>query len=304
MDARGTVPLTDLAAAGPSPAGPAATGAAVLFPGQGSQTPDMRELVAAWRPDLLALASELCGEDPFARVSDRTAFAQPAMYAASIAAWERAGRPQAIAMAGHSLGELAALAAAGSLPVDRGLELAAERGRIMQRAAEESAPGGMLALLGDEPEAALIARELGLTVANRNAPGQIVVSGASAALDAAAQMARSRKLKTIRLPIAGAFHSPAMADAVPCFRAALGRIEFRPPAVPVFSCTTAKPFGEIGATLAEALVRPVRWTETLRGLWVAGARSFIEPGPGKVLTGLVRRTLPDVETLAPEAAGG
>lgn len=304
MDAQGATSTSRAPAAGPRLAGPAATGVALLFPGQGSQTPEMRELVAAQRPDLLELAIEACGGDPFERIGEGTAFAQPAMYAASIAAWERAGRPEAIAVAGHSLGELAALAAAGSLGADAGLLLAAERGRIMQRAAEDSPPGGMLALLGDGPEAVLIARELGLTIANRNAPGQVVLSGPLAQLGAATELARSRRLKAMRLPIAGAFHSPAMRDAVPPFREALAKIRFERPVVPVYSCTSAKPFRDFRETLAEALVRPVRWTETLRALRVAGAATFLEPGPGKVLTGLVKRTLPSVDAIALEAARG
>jgi len=202
------------------------------------------------------------------------------------------------------VGELPALAAAGAMDVAAGLRLAVARGRIMQRAAESGAPGGMLAVLGDEPEAALMAREFGLTIANHNARGQLVLSGPTAQLDAAAETARARRVKVMKLPIAGAFHSPAMRDAVPEFRKALARTEFRRPSVPVFSCTTAKPFVDIRATLAEALIRPVRWTETLKALETAGAGRFLEAGPGKVLTGLVRRTLPEAEAVALESTRG
>ncbi|MBM3667411.1 MAG: ACP S-malonyltransferase, partial [Actinobacteria bacterium] len=188
--------------------------------------------------------------------------------------------------------------------VEAGMRLAAERGRIMQRAAEQSPPGGMMAVLGDEPEAALLAREFGLTLANHNAIGQLVLSGPNAQLEAATEVARSRRVKAMRLPIAGAFHSPAMRDAIPPFREALAAIEFADPRVPVYSCTTAKPFGDARGTLADALVRPVRWTETLKALQRAGATSFVEPGPGKVLTGLVRRTLPGAEAVALEASHG
>ena len=302
MNAQGAISHTPASAAGPLLAGPAATGVALLFPGQGSQTPGMRELVAEISPELLELATEACGADPFERIEEGTAFAQPAMYAAAIAAWERAGRPEAIALAGHSLGELPALAAAGAVDVNDGLRLAAERGRIMQRAAESAAPGGMLAVLGDEPEAALMAREFELTIANHNAPGQLVLSGPTAQLSAAAETARAHRVKVMKLPIAGAFHSPSMREAVPEFREVLDRTEFTSPSVPVFSCTTTKPFNDIRATLADALVRPVRWTETLEALEAAGAGRFLEPGPGKVLTGLVRRTLPEAEAVALEAA--
>lgn len=275
---------------------------ALLFPGQGSQTPAMRDLAAEHRPDLLEQVTDACGCDPFERVAEGTAFAQPAMFAASIAAWERAGRPAAAAMAGHSLGELAALTAGGSIDPEVGLSLAVERGRIMQGVAESSPPGAMLAVLGDEPRARELARELGLTVANHNAVGQFVLSGPVAQIDAAAEAARGRKLKSMKLQISGAFHSPSMRAAVEPFREVLDSIEFRVPAIPVFSSTTARPFVDIRATLADALVRPVEWTETLEALWAVGARRFLEPGPGKVLTGLVKRTLPDVEASALDAA--
>lgn len=304
MDAQGTISDSRAPAPDPIRAGSAATGVALLFPGQGSQTPTMRDVVAEYRPDLIELAIEQLGSDPFERIEDGTAFAQPAMYAAAIAAWERAARPESFAMAGHSLGELAALAAAGSIGTETGLTIAVERGRLMQRAAEESPPGGMLAVLGAEPEAELMARDFGLTIANRNAVGQLVLSGPIAQIDAASSVARERKVRAMKLPIAGAFHSPAMRDAVPAFRKVLDRVEFAEPAVPVYSSTTAQPFSDIRATLAEALVSPVRWTETLETLRAAGAERFLEAGPGRVLTGLVRRTVPEAEAIALEATDG
>lgn len=276
----------------------------MLFPGQGSQTADMRDLVAEHRPDLLERATDACGDDPFERISDGTAFAQPAMYAASIAAWDRAGRPDATVMAGHSLGELAALAAAGAMDELTGLDVAVERGRIMQRAAEEAPKGAMLAVLGDEPAAREMAGELDLTVANHNAPGQLVLSGPLATVKAASKGARERGLKSMRLPIAGAFHSPTMAAAVGPFREVLEGIELYEPEVPVFHCTTARPFEDVGEELADALVRPVEWTDTLEAMREAGADTFVEPGPGKVLTGLVKRTLPDAEAVALEGRDG
>jgi [acyl-carrier-protein] S-malonyltransferase len=124
---------------------------AVLFPGQGSQTPEMRETVAQLRPDLLTLAVEVVGEDPFLRVDDGTRFAQPAIFCASLAGWaglDEETRQQADYMAGHSLGELGALVAAGVLSERDGLELVALRGRLMQEAGETAGDGGMIALLG------------------------------------------------------------------------------------------------------------------------------------------------------------
>jgi len=268
---------------------------ALLFPGQGSQTSDMRELVEASRPDLLELAIAEVGDDPFDRVASGTRFAQPALYCASIALWTRAGRPLPDFVAGHSLGEVAALVVAGSLDAEDGLRFAARRGGIMQRAAEASSPGGMLALLGDGAAARRLAAEHGLTVANDNAPGQLVVSGSSKRLDAAAAGGRAHGLKAMRLSVQGAFHSPAMSAAVPELESVLAEIEVRPPKVAVLSSITAEPFDDIPRRLADALVRPVRWRETLLALDGSGVRRFLEAGPGKVLKGLVRRTLPGSE---------
>jgi [acyl-carrier-protein] S-malonyltransferase len=267
---------------------------AVLFPGQGSQTPGMAAVVAAHRPDLLSLAREQVGADPFDGLAASTGLAQPAIYCASIACWERAGRPRGEMIAGHSLGELAALVAAGALGEEEGLRLAVVRGRLMEEAAQ-AAPGGMMAVLGKGADAAVVAGRLGLALANDNAPGQVVFSGPAAALIAARHELRAAGLKTIRLPVAGAFHSPAMATAALRFREALAKVAFREPRVPVFSSIAAAPFGDPRAGLAGALTEPVRWRQTLTRMWDAGARAFVEVGPGDVLTGLVRRTLDGVE---------
>ena len=304
MHAHGAASTTTVPAAGPLLAGPAATGVAVIFPGQGSQTRHMRDLAAEHAPELLEAATEGCGADPFERLEDGTDFAQPAMYAASIAAWRRSGRPPAAAMAGHSLGELAALTAAGAIGADEGLRVAVERGRLMRRAAEASQPGGMVAVLGDEAASRELAAELELTVANHNAEGQLVLSGPLDRIESAAGEARGRRLRAMKLPIRGAFHSQAMAEAVPQFLRVLEQAGFRRPDVPVYSCATASPFEEIPSTLAEALVRPVRWTDTLRAMREAGVSRFLEPGPGRVLTGLVKRTLPDAEAVALESRDG
>jgi [acyl-carrier-protein] S-malonyltransferase len=268
---------------------------ALLFPGQGSQTDDMRELVERVRPQLLEQAIDELGVDPFERVDEGTAFAQPALYCASLAGWAAAERPTADFMAGHSLGELAALVAAGSLSEADGLSLALTRGRVMQEAAESGPPGGMLAALGDEERTRAVAERLGLTVANDNAPGQLVLSGSREALADARTELKQAGLRTIRLRVQGAFHSPAMIAAVPEFEAALAEVPFAPPTVPVLSSTTARPFDDVRRRLAEALVRPVRWREALVALYAAGVRRFVETGPGNVLTGLVRRTLDTVD---------
>jgi [acyl-carrier-protein] S-malonyltransferase len=268
---------------------------ALLFPGQGSQTEDMRELVEQWRPGLLRQAIEEIGADPFERVSEGTAFAQPALYCASLAGWEAAGRPMPDVMAGHSLGELPALVSAGSLSEAEGLSLAVIRGRVMQDTAEDGAPGGMLAVLGKGEGVPAVADRLGLTVANDNAPGQLVLSGPADALADARDELKEAGFRTITLQVRGAFHTPAMQPAVPVFRAALAEVAFRPPRVPVLSSTTARPFDDIRLRLSEALIRPVRWREALIALRAMGTRRFLEAGPGSVLTGLVRRTLDGVE---------
>jgi malonyl CoA-acyl carrier protein transacylase len=272
---------------------------AILFPGQGSQSQDMRESVARVRPDLLSLATELVGEDPFPRAEDGTGYAQPAIFCASLAGWAALGRPEGDLMAGHSLGELGALVAAGCLSDRDGLELVVLRGRLMQEAGEREGDGGMVALLG--AGAADHAEELadanGLSVANDNSPQQIVLSGARSALPAAAAAAKELGLRAMELPVTGAFHSPMMQGAVPEFTAALRAVEVREPRVTVLSAVTAEPFDDVRRRLAEALVKPVRWRETMLELHRRGAERFVEVGPGRVLTGLAKRTLSDVELI-------
>jgi malonyl CoA-acyl carrier protein transacylase len=265
---------------------------ALLFPGQGSQTAGMRETVAAHEPELLELVLAEVGEDPFARADEGTAYAQPAILCASLAAWTAAGRPEAHFLAGHSLGELGALVAAGAIGAGEAVRLAVVRGRLMQEAGE-AAPGGMVALLGDSEQAVAAAAAGGSVIANDNGPTQLVAAGSPEALEATAAAAKERGVRVMRLAVAGAFHSPAMAPAVEPYRAALELVEFGAPSAPVFSSSTAEPFGTVAAgirdQLAGALVHPVRWRETLDELHRLGVRSFIETGPGKALTGMVKR---------------
>jgi [acyl-carrier-protein] S-malonyltransferase len=271
---------------------------AVLFPGQGSQTDAMRETTARLRPDLVTLADEIVGEDPFARVDEGTRFQQPAIFCASVAGFGALEVEPDLA-AGHSLGEFGALAAAGAIDETDALELVALRGRVMDAAACDGPPAGMLAVLKGKPgDAEDIARDHGLTVANDNAPGQVVLSGAADALDEATETAERQGLRAMRLPVRGPFHSPAMEPAVPQLRAALERTSVHAPRFPVFSSITAKPFANVRDELALALTHGVRWRETLLALREAGAQRFAETGPGKVITGLVRRTLPEVEAFA------
>jgi malonyl CoA-acyl carrier protein transacylase len=273
---------------------------AILFPGQGSQTPDMRETVARVRPDLLAHAIQVVGEDPFARVDDGTGFAQPAIFCASLAGWCGLGRPQPEFMAGHSLGEIGALVAAGALSEHDGLSLVALRGRLMQEAGGTAGDGGMVAILGASAaeHAPELAAGLGLSVANDNSPQQVVLSGARDRLPAAEQAAREAGLRAMILPVTGAFHSPMMASAVAPFEEALNGVEISPTASTVISAVTAAPFDDVRARLVEALTGAVRWRETLLTLHDRGVERFVEVGPGKVLSGLAKRTLNDVELVS------
>jgi [acyl-carrier-protein] S-malonyltransferase len=270
---------------------------AILFPGQGSQTPEMRELVARVRPDLLELALQVVGEDPFPRADEGTNFAQPAIFCASLAGWEALGRPPADLMAGHSLGELGALVAAGALDEREGLELVTLRGRLMHESGLAAGDGSMLALLGAgaSDRAAEIAADADLTVANDNSPMQVVLSGERGNLRAAAEHARELGLRPMELDVTGAFHSPMMAAAVPEFRAALERTAFAEARCPVISAVTAQPFTDPVAELGDALTMPVRWREVMLTLHELGAQRFVDVGPGRVLTGLAKRTLKGVE---------
>ncbi len=273
---------------------------ALLFPGQGSQTSDMRDLVERFRPELVERAIDAVGEDPFPRANDGTRWAQPAIFCAALAGWESlrdALEPDL--MAGHSLGEITALVAAGALSEDDGLRLVVERGRLMQEAGERAGDNGMLAVRGSSEDVEETAERHGLTVANDNSPEQIVLSGPASGLEAAAAELTERRIRAKHLPVGGAFHSPAMAPAAAPFRELLAEVEVSEPSVPVLSCVTAEPFDDVRERLAEAITSPVRWLGVMRSLRALGASRYVETGPGKVLTGLVRKSLQDVEADAP-----
>src|SRR2546421_11753105 len=269
----------------------------LLFPGQGSQDAGMRDYVAEHRPDLLNLAMEVVEEDPFERAGDGTAYLQPALYCTSIAMLGRLLEPEADFYVGHSLGELTALVAAGSLSEEEGLRVVATRGRLMQRFADEAPEGAMLAVGAPPDVVADLASSLGLTLANDNSSRQVVLSGDAVAIAEARAEARRRGLRAFRLPIKGAFPSPALATILPEFRAALDSVTFERPQRPVLSCVTVSEFDDIPLRLAEALTHPVRWRELLIALYARGANRFVEVGPGHVLTKLVLNTLTDVEAV-------
>jgi [acyl-carrier-protein] S-malonyltransferase len=288
---------------------------AVLFPGQGSQVVGMGADVLGARPDLCAVAdgvlgwslARLCREGPEEELT-RTERAQPALYAVGFALWEalaaRVGRPPAGA-AGHSLGEYTALAAAGVLSFEGGLRLVAARAAAMGAAAAAE-PSGMAALLGADVGAAealaAARRAVGgrLWVANRNAPGQVVVAGGIADLSWAEEHAGEHGVRRVALlKVAGAFHSPFMAPATERLREAVEAASFRPARFPVWANATAVPYsGETGPALLRQLTAPVRFAETLASMAAAGIRRFVHVGPGDVTAGLARRSVDGAETHA------
>ena len=269
---------------------------AILFPGQGVGDSSSRALVAGLRPDLLELATELVGEDPFERMSEGTAYAQPAVYCASTAGYEQLGRPAAGFFAGHSLGEIGALAAAGAIDDADGLRIVVARGRVMDDVARAGEPGGMLAVGSDRDAAETLAGEHGLTLANENSPQQFVLSGPLARIEQAEAAAKASGMRAKKLAVAGAFHTEAMSAGVEAYRAELDEIEFRSAAAPVVSSTTADFFGDdVRDTLAASLVNPIRWTAVLEKLRSLGVTRYLDVGPGKVLAGLVRRTVEGAE---------
>ena len=296
-------------------------GVALLFPGQGSQTVGMGGDVYEASPAARRLFDEadrilgfalsrLCFEGP-EEILTRTENAQPAIFVTSLAclaaAREAGGLriPDGVRfMAGHSLGEYTALVAAGALDFEAGLKLVRERGRLMQ-AASEAVPSGMAAVLGLE-EAALaeICAETGVEIANYNGPGQIIISGPRPALERAAELARQRGARrVIPLNVSGAFHSRVMAPAAEGLRPLVDATEFRPARVPVIANVTARPIvtpEEIRAELREQILRPVRWHQSMEYIIGQGVRRFVELGPGRVLTGLLRRIDAGVEAVAVE----
>jgi [acyl-carrier-protein] S-malonyltransferase len=268
---------------------------ALLFPGQGSHAEGMDE---PYRDHpLFERGLELLGYDPFERLTEGTRYQQPALFLCSVAAWEEwredgDEEDEARAAAGHSLGEYAALVAAGVLEFEDAVRLVDERAAAMAEAGELNA-GGMIAMLGGDAQGVrALASRLGLVVANDNAPGQLVLSGAVDALDVAEDVARDETgARARRLDVTGAFHSPLMEPAAERLRAALEATPVADPSIPVYSNGSAAPFVDVRRELAANLLRPVRWRETLLALRTARIERFVELGPGEVLTGLVKRTL-------------
>lgn len=290
----------------------------LVFPGQGSQTPGMGKEIAEAFPsarriyeqadEILGYAlSRLCFEGSEEELR-QTVHAQPALFVTGVATWTALGelvelRP--VCVAGHSVGEYAALVAAGALDWQDGLQLVRARAEAMQTAAESS-PGTMAAVLGLDAQAVEEAcREASsagvVVVANRNCPGQVVISGEPEAVARAGELCKERGAKRlVPLRVSGAFHSPLMQPAAERFREALRQVTFRPPQTPFVANRTAEVVdGDTNwvELLTEQLLHAVRWEESVRRMGELGARLFVELGPGDVLSGLIRRTLPEVQTL-------
>ena len=289
---------------------------AVLFPGQGSQYVGMGAELFDARPDILGDRTDeilgwslrsMCLDGPADDLT-RTEHAQPALFAVAYALWDELSNrlPRVpTAAAGHSLGEYTALAASGVVDYDDALRVVAERGRAMAAAADQE-PSGMAALLGADVDlaesVAAESRAVGgrLTVANDNAPGQVVVAGGVADLDWLEAHAKDLGVRrVIRLDVAGAFHSPFMRPAAERVAAALATIDPREGRFPVYANVTGKPVvpEEVGASLRDQVVGRVRFADTLRNMASAGIKTFIHVGPGDVTAGMVKRTLDDVEVL-------
>lgn len=239
----------------------------------------------------------ICFAGPEAELT-QTKVCQPALFVhglAVVAALRELGKLPPVTFAlGLSLGEVTALTAAGVFDFATGLKVVAERGRLMQLACERSV-GGMAAIIGeDRARVAELCAEFGIEAANFNAPGQIIVSGDKAKVDALVAAAKDKGLKRVMaLNVAGAYHSRLMEPARAAFAAYLDGITFRPPQLTVFSNTTGQVVAEPGQ-IREALVRQVvssvRWEDCMRACTAAGATEFWECGPGGVLAGLARRT--------------
>ena len=287
---------------------------AALFPGQGSQFVGMGADLFASRPDLLGAPadevlgwslSQVCAEGPEEELT-RTDRAQPALYAVSYALWEAfsgaVARPPAAA-AGHSLGEYTALAAAGAFDYFTGLRLVAARGAAMDEAARAQ-DSGMAALLGADltmAESLAASRRADggkLWVANLNAPGQIVLAGAAADIEWLTANARDLGVRrAIPLKVAGAFHSPLMAEAAEGLAAAVADATIGRPAFDVWANVSARPGGDVGADLEAQLTGTVRFAESLENMREAGVEAFVHIGPGDVTAGMARRTVPDATVI-------
>ncbi len=306
------------------------TSLAFVFPGQGSQSVGMGRELAEGSPAaaaVFAAADQALGEpvsalawDGPAERLDLTEHAQPAILATSIAilaglrerfAAEGLAVPTPVFAAGHSMGQYSALVAAGSISLGDGVRLVRERGRLMQ-ASGLGRDGAMAALIGLDdarlPELVAGASRHGVfVVANRNAPGQVVVSGERLAIEAGAELAKSLGARrAIVLPVSVAAHSPLMAEAAEGMRNALRGIPFHDPSPALLANADGRPITTAEgarAELIEHLTAGVDWIRIVERMAAAGVSTFVEVGPGRVLTGLLKRTVPAAEVIPADDPG-
>lgn len=288
---------------------------ALMFAGQGAQVVGMGRDLAESFPtartlfdqadDILAYdLSRLCHQGPEADLT-RTGNAQPGIYLVSWIAWvllqERVPGLTVDATAGLSLGEFTALAAAGGIGFEEGLRLVRARGRFMEEACEQT-QGGMAALIGlDEAATREVCAATGVTLANLNCPGQIVISGGLDRIPSAIEAAKAKGArKAIPLVVAGAYHSPLMQSAQPKLAAELAAVTLMTPRIPVLSNVTGRPHGSpdaIRSLLVDQVTSTVRWEDSLRCLLADGFTCFIELGPGTALSGFMKRVDKTVQVL-------
>lgn len=285
---------------------------AVIFPGQGAQQVGMcrdvydasaaaRETYAQAADILQTDLASLCFNGPADKL-DTTEWSQPAIFVTSVAVWRAledtgvAGELKPQAMAGLSLGEYTALHSAGWIGFEDALRLVARRGKLMQAAAESSA-GGMVSVMGiDEPAVERLCAEAArgevIGPANFNCPGQIVVSGAKTACDRVVELAGNHDAKAVALNVAGAFHSPLMGPAVQGLWDVLQGTAIRQGQIPVVANVSAGYYdgpADVRALLREQVAKPIRWQAAIERLIEDGFDRFVEVGPGRVLTGLMRK---------------
>jgi [acyl-carrier-protein] S-malonyltransferase len=289
---------------------------AYVFPGQGSQStgmgldlynsyPSAKEVFDGADASLGFPLSRLCFEGPEEELK-KTHNVQPAILVVSIAclkALEKttiANFPSPTFVAGHSLGEYTALVAAGALGLTDAVLLVRERGRLMYEAGLKN-PGSMLAVIGlDEETVKDISFHSGTEISNINCPGQIVISGAAQALAEADKLARAKNARAlIPLKVSGAFHSALMEPVLAEFSKIVSNVRFQPPVIPVISNVTARPLTDVDS-IKEELVKQLRnciqWQRSVEYMMHSGVTTFCEIGPGKVLTGLLRRINSELQT--------
>jgi len=287
---------------------PVAADTAWLFPGQGAQhvgmgrdlydeIPAARSIFDAADAALDVSLSSICFDGPEDELT-RTINTQPALVAHSLAALAAAldagtiaSRP--VIMAGHSLGEYAALIVAGAVDFESGMRLVRERGRTMQEACDAT-PGTMAAILGMEPGDLIpICEQHGASLCNINAPGNITIGGTPEAVAATSEAAsEAGASRVVPLDVAGAFHTPLMESAREAMSAPLSGAPFGDPSIPVVSNVTATPMtsaSELAPELTQQITSPVMWVDSVRTMLDAGVTNFVEFGPGRVLTGAMRR---------------